>query len=737
MQPRRRSSQLGELHSPPGYSTTDLATSPFAPAVLLNLVPLANSIHFQLGYLGHGPASLEGEVQVKWAPGPDAQQQRPAFAKLEVVFHGVERSPGCEGIELAEHKAVLWGLGAAGTSSDVDHQGDADFPPPSTAFKLELTPDLPHCIHLGSSSLDYTLTAILTHVDPSIAPLVYSAPVHLTRTSPPGSLLAGSNIASATDPPPSTAPQTISVTDPIALSVRLSRTVFRRSEPIELLVRIDVPSAEAVQELGLRLRTVSAELVRTITLGEVGADEGQSSSEEELLGNGKARTSEQDSVKVCETEEIEHVQAPSSTPPPHVTILTRSGKSARFSPTRPIVIRLLLHPPSTSCCESVTQVSSQSRQADHSHHADPSTTQSTILHNITFSVRVTVGLLSTVSSSSSSDHHQNRDVLVSRTIFIVPDTPLPSVRSEKQREVASEATDTVPGWMPADGPVPTYHESAATARSLGEASGSWHASGSTSPGEGSASSSSVGTGKNEMDTSWDEEYDGYEEISASLSTRAPPPTIDEDVSPPPPSSSSISSTLDPSPPPPASPPPPLPEDLDLDLDLTPPPDHFGPSQPTSFSFIPFNSHSISHTALTNVSSSPNSTPTTSAPASPRVLQPLYAVSNSSLSPRLDLDATEDAPRLSPGGGMGEDGSPPPYGGAGEGATPPEPSSEEREPRAAVHEQGQREPRVANGPPPEYSSHGHGHQGAGVGEVQSILGVMRDGELVGVVQQQQQ
>jgi hypothetical protein len=298
-------------------------------------------------------------VQVKWAAGPDAQQPRPAFAKLEVVFRGIERSLGCEsGIELAEHKAVLWGLGAAGSSSDGAQQGDGDFPPPSTPFKLELTPDLPHCIHLGSSSLDYTLTAILTHIDPFIPPLVYSAPVHLTRTSPPGSLLAGSNIASATDPPPSTAPQTISVTDPIALSVRLSRTVFRRTEPIELLVRIEVPSAEAVQELGLRLRTVSAELVRTITVGEVGADEGQSSSEEEVQGNGKAKTSGLDSVKVSsETEEIEHVQALNSTPPPHVTILTRSGKSARFSPTRPIVIRLLLHPPATSCCESVTQVS--------------------------------------------------------------------------------------------------------------------------------------------------------------------------------------------------------------------------------------------------------------------------------------------------------------------------------------------------------------------------------------------
>lgn len=368
MEPPSFTGAVGDQLSPPGYSTAAPPFDDSAPTgVLLNLVPLANSIQFQLGYLGHGPASLQGEVQVKYSSGPDTvTASRPAFAKLEVVFRGVERSSACEGIELAEHKAILWGLGAAGSSSSV---AEGDFPPPATPFKLELTPDLPHCIHLGSSSLDYSLTAILTPLDPSLPPITHSVPVHLTRTSPPGSLLAGSSIASSTDPPPSTAPQTIAVKDPFALSVRLSRTVFRRSEPIELLVRIEVPSAEVVQEQGLRLRTVSAELVRTITLGEVGADEGQSSSGDESTGNGKGRPSEvepADGMRKLgdETEEIEHVEPPlplNPTPPPHVTILTRSGKSARFSPTRPIVIRLLLHPPATSSCESVTQVSQHRR----------------------------------------------------------------------------------------------------------------------------------------------------------------------------------------------------------------------------------------------------------------------------------------------------------------------------------------------------------------------------------------
>lgn len=355
----RSAAEPGDLPSPPppGYSTTDQV----APSVLLNLVPLANSVNFQLGFLGHGPASLQGEVQVKWSAPAEStgeDQLRPDFEKVEVVFRGVEKSlVGCEGggIELAEHQTVLWGTGAASSSSSI-HQGD--FPPSSLPFKLDLTPDLPHCIHLGPSSLDYTLTAVLTHSDASIPPITQSVPVHLTRTSPPGSLLAGSSFASSSsvtaEASPSISPQSIAVSDPIALSVRLSRTIFRRSEPVELLVRIEVPSAEVVQELGLRLRTISAELVRTITVGEVKDDD------KTLGGNGKGRDSPEDSSARKLSNEIEEVEHVPATTPPHITVLTRSGKSARFSPTRPIVIRLLLHPPSSFSCESITQVSLRS-----------------------------------------------------------------------------------------------------------------------------------------------------------------------------------------------------------------------------------------------------------------------------------------------------------------------------------------------------------------------------------------
>lgn len=343
--------------SPPQYSTTTEC-----PPVLLNLAPLPDAgSSFQRGLLGSGtPSTVEGDVQIKFVREGSSLSERPAFSKLEICFRGVERSERVE-IELTEQRRTLWGLGVPGSSSgdgdstdEIQREGEgaqsrADFPPSSTRFSFDLTPDLPHCIHLGPSSLEYTLTATLHYTDSSQLPLVKSSPVHLVRSSPSGSLLSGSILAATTDPPPSTAPQTLEVASPIKLSVRLQRTVFRRSEPIELLARIEVPSDKAVREDGLRLRTVSAELVRKVTV--VSA----TGAEDETVDSAMAGEGQEGRAETFH----DALLTPPPTPiPPHITVLARSGKSARFSPTRPIIIRLILHPPAVSSCESISQVSS-------------------------------------------------------------------------------------------------------------------------------------------------------------------------------------------------------------------------------------------------------------------------------------------------------------------------------------------------------------------------------------------
>lgn len=323
--------------NPPQYTTTPSETR---TSVLLNLAPLSDHFTFQLGALGNGLASIQGELQIKLT-GTDDQEGERLFSKLEVVFRGVERVEGAEEIELCEMRQLLWGIGVAGSSSESDTGGV----PSHSTFKLDLTSDLPHCIHFSGSSLEYSLAAILSHADTTLPPLVKTVPIHLVRTSPPGSLLAGSSLVASADPPPSTAPQTFAQDDPIPFSVRLSRTVFRRSEPIELLVRIEVPSPTAVQRF--QLRTVSAALVRKVVVGGVPLELETVEVDEleavEEPGNGKATASEQFLEDVVSA-------------PEHITTLAKSGKSARFSPTRPIVIRLLLHPPSTLSCESITQV---------------------------------------------------------------------------------------------------------------------------------------------------------------------------------------------------------------------------------------------------------------------------------------------------------------------------------------------------------------------------------------------
>ncbi|BGO94676.1 hypothetical protein NBRC10512_004894 [Rhodotorula toruloides] len=470
--------------TPPGYSTAGQTGS-----VLINLAPPPDSgATFQVGYLGHGQASIEGEVQIKYAGGEE--ERRPAFSRLEIEFRGVEQDGQAEGIELFDSKKVIWGVGAAGSSSEGD---TGSFPPSSIPFKLDLTPDLPKCLHVGTSSLEYTLTTTLYSSNPDVLPILQCSPVHLTRRSPPGSLLASGSAAALVNPPASTSPVTVSAQDPLAFSLRLPRTVFRQSEPIELVTRIEVPDSKRVGA-GLRLRTVSAELVRTITVSP--ATRTSRALEEDEGGNV-----EDEAGKVV-----------------HRTVLAHSGKSARFSPSRPIVIRLVLHPPAEPSCETITQA--------------------TILHSVDFSVVVTVGLvnISTASSSSgtsastSSAQPATIDAVLSRNILIVPDTP--SGRSDKQKEVirdlAEDATESSESWRQVEAPVPTYVENSELDDGVPAASGSrW-------PGESVREDNTRQVPLAYIETGDEEEYDGYEDVSlaATLSDRPPPPRIDDDVSPP-------------------------------------------------------------------------------------------------------------------------------------------------------------------------------------------------------------
>ncbi|GAA5922626.1 uncharacterized protein JCM15063_003366 [Sporobolomyces koalae] len=474
--------------SPPGYSL-GLDTASFSPAtspsVLLNLAPLVGSTTFQLGYLGHGPAFIAGDVQIKYA---GTAQAKPRCSKLVVSFRGLERVQGAEPIELCEQTEVIWGIGAAGTSSSASSstvEPADDFPPSDSPFRLTITPDLPVCLHLGTSSLEYHLTAELHFADPALPPIARCAPVHLARSSP----LDSSRLMS---------PSIVSTRNPVAASVKLQRTVFCTGEPVELVARVEIPTAQAVAD-GLRLRTVSAELVRTIEVRPIAAT----------------------SSNAATIPDLQHVQR---------TVLAHSGKSARFSPERPIVIRLVLHPPAELACESITQT--------------------TICHTVSFAVKVTIGLFSLGSNApapTSGSATAASDTVLTQPITIVP-ASISTLRTDKQKEAMNfglEPSGTPQPWSDysappvspptespseafvADGPVPSYFENSADDPGV--------------PAAAASSSSIPNSWTRELDPpngeeEDEEEYDGYEAMSIPTEEAGPPPpAIDEDVSPPSPS----------------------------------------------------------------------------------------------------------------------------------------------------------------------------------------------------------
>lgn len=188
---------------------------------------------------------------------------------------------------------------------------------------------------------------------------------------------------------------------------------------------------------------------------------------------------------------------------------------------------------------------------------------------MSFAVVVTVGLVKAAGAAADPDGPSTSalsgplpcDSVLTQEITILPDLPAtdPTPRSDKQKEVeqaaaaSSASTSALEGLSPSvtadaspwdeEQPVPSYVENSlldpgTTLSPTASTSSRWlpgeddvsssAQSGSELPPSGYALSASVDDGEDE------EEYDGYEELSlpASLSGRAPPPRIDDDISPP-------------------------------------------------------------------------------------------------------------------------------------------------------------------------------------------------------------
>ena len=337
-----------------------------APPALLNLIPVSGQASFLQGYLGYSASSIQGSLQLKF-PNADSASYRSSISKVTVVFSGVECICGSDNdaVELVKEVRTLWEKvtnGDQGTSDGHERVSTAaggSGPSGNLDFDIRLTDDLPTCCHVGSGSIKYSLTATL-HTSSKKA-LSISTPVHLTRTSPP--LDVSSSSATSNEP------EVFSCQHPTTAHIYFPHGTksFRRSESIELRVRVPPPEAVLVQEKGLKLRSISAELHRSVSLRET--------------------------TSTGDDEEIQPIREDG---PTLDTLISHSGKAAAFSSSRSIFLNIWLQPVPAEFCEAISQ--------------------STIFLDIRFSVRV-------IASFQGRAGDREEVIILDQPITIIPDYP--------------------------------------------------------------------------------------------------------------------------------------------------------------------------------------------------------------------------------------------------------------------------------------------------------------------------
>ncbi|PFH54614.1 hypothetical protein AMATHDRAFT_134807 [Amanita thiersii Skay4041] len=386
---------------PPTYSQGDppssdgVRTLDTLPQILL--VPPANLVNFQKGYLGaEGEnAAIEGELQIKGAkPG--------CWSKVTISLRTCETAYLRE-IELAFSQLVLFNTDS-GTSF-----------PSTLPFSLPLTSDTPQSIQTPHSSLSHTLTATLFPSDRSLSSCSKSIVVHTRRyMSHSFSLFAS--------------PETFALNNPTRVELEIPRATFKVGEPIPLYVTVPPPSRELVIDQGLRLRNVRAELVRVIKVKREDGDYEVSDSDEE--SHSVVSESLDEPTGGPSTEQnfanIGHSKVP---PSPlflgssYRTTIAQSGASCRFHTSRAIKLRLLLHQPPANTSPSRYQpdlptLEYRSLGCD---AESASITQSTLLHTVTFRIHVHVSFV------DMSTHTERVSHLSIPILILPPSAPLPEI----------------------------------------------------------------------------------------------------------------------------------------------------------------------------------------------------------------------------------------------------------------------------------------------------------------------
>lgn len=360
-------------------SLNTMETLTSTPNDFFDIVPRPDETSFQVGYLGlQGfPAWVKGDVLIKLDE--NLRSKARIFRRCIISLRAIENDEE-QTIILFSAEKVLW----TNQDSADSVQQPRNIPPrsssnpsatttttttttdtglPSTLpFSLSLTSDLPHCIHLPTSSLSYELTSTIESCDPNTFPDVHkTVPVHLTRYSRPGPL----------DRNESEQPYDWNLYSPTPMKIQINKTLYRRAEPIRVFVRIPPPQDRKLLSLGLR--SIEANLIRIITNKSSGAK--------------------------------------------HELLLAHSGKLCRLHSSKDIVLRLQLRPPFDSSNMPYPHPDYDTARGGPIHGRGggggcESISQETLLHDVVFVVGIRICI--------RGDGGNRRDILLDRQISILP-----------------------------------------------------------------------------------------------------------------------------------------------------------------------------------------------------------------------------------------------------------------------------------------------------------------------------
>ncbi|KAH9968799.1 hypothetical protein BC827DRAFT_1121470 [Russula dissimulans] len=383
---------------------------PNTPQILI--IPATDSLRFQQGFLGADGehAAIEGELQLKET---DEIRWRKVTMGLRTVEVAYEQD-----IELAQTTITLY-----------ESEDDKEYLLPSTfSFALPLTPDTPQCIHTPQSSLRHILSATLHPLDDTVQPFSKTLTVHTRRFSSHTCTIPIS-------------PVTRTLDNPSRVEVEIPRTAFTCVEPVPIYVTVPPPPWELVVEEGLRLRNIKAELIRIVRVID-GTEKDENDTLDVDIPSDIGDESEEDDdghhrgvpMGITFPTHEKRTASSSSTAPDssdapqrygasYRTVISRSGALCRFHSSLPVRLRFILHQssPSSSPSDSTHPLPAGDFGSTGSDAECASITQTTLLHSVSFRIRVHATFRNT-------SHHTERVSTITIPITFLPSpAPLPEV----------------------------------------------------------------------------------------------------------------------------------------------------------------------------------------------------------------------------------------------------------------------------------------------------------------------